>query len=501
MNKRALRAPRFAVTALECFERPVTLRLPFRFGAATVSEAPQAFVRATIRATDGRVAQGMAAELMIPKWFDKSPERSNARNVDDLRSALALASTAYCANSAPRTAFGHASFHYRALLEQAALVDLNALTASYGTALADRAILDALCRMRDVSIGTALWLNLPGLGADLTPDLAHFDFDTFLSAMPALTAIEARHTVGMADPLTDDEVDAASAPDDGLPVALTSIIARYRNRLFKLKLGGDVAADIARLVDIASVLDPIGDYRVTLDGNEQFADVQTLSELESELRCEPRLARLARSILYLEQPLPRSIALDTDVRDLAGDMPLIIDESDATLDAFPQARALGYAGVSSKSCKGVYKSLLNAARCARWNAAHDAARAFMTGEDLTAQPGLALQQDLALAALIGLSHVERNGHHYAAGFEGQHAGVREQQRFASAHPDLYETSGNCVRVAIRDGQLAIASLAIRGFASAAWPDIETLTPMRTPRSADAAPATLPDPGTHARTWP
>jgi hypothetical protein len=499
MNKRALRAPRFAVASLECFERPVTLRLPFRFGAATVSEAPQAFMRATIRATDGRVAQGMAAELMIPKWFDKSPERSNAGNIDDLRASLALASPAYCANSAPRSAFGHASFHYRALLDLGARRGLNALTMSYGAALADRAILDALCRMRDVSIGTALWLNLPGLGADLTPDLAHFDFDTFLSALPALTAIEARHTVGMADPLTDDEMDHATAPDDGLPVSLTAVIARYRNRLFKVKLGGDVAADLARLIGIASVLDPVSAYGVTLDGNEQFADAKTLSAFQAALRGERRLARLRGAILYLEQPFPRSIALDTDVRELAGDMPLIIDESDATIDAFPQARALGYAGVSSKSCKGVYKSLLNAARCARWNAATDSAHAFMTGEDLTAQPGLALQQDLALAGLLGLSHVERNGHHYAAGFAGQHASVREQRTFLLAHPDLYEAAGDHVRVAIRDGRIAIASLAIRGFAAAAWPDVDSLTPMRTPQSAQTALAPAPYPNTHVRT--
>ena len=90
------------------------------------------------------------------------------------------------------------------------------------------------------------------------------------------------------------------------------------------------------------------------------------------------------------------------VRSLSAGVPLIIDESDATLDAFPRARALGYAGVSSKNCKGVYKSLLNAARCARWNAAQDGSNAFMTGEDLTAQPGLALQQDLAVAALSTL---------------------------------------------------------------------------------------------------
>jgi hypothetical protein len=485
VNKRALHAPRFAVTRIECFERPVTLRLPFRFGAATVHSASQAFVRATIRGTDGRTAQGMAAELMIPKWFDKSPDRSNARNLDDLRASLALARDAYCSNSAPRTAFGHAAFHYRALLDEGARGELNALTASYGAALADRAILDALCRMRDVSFGTSLWLNLPGLGAELAPDLAHFDFDSFFSALPALTSIDARHTVGMADPLTEEEIDRASAPVDGMPVALTEVIAHYRNRYFKLKLGGDAGADIARLRRIAQVLENVPDCRVTLDGNEQFSDPQALADFQRALLAEPQLARLRGAILYLEQPLPRAVALDTDVRALARDMPLIIDESDATIDAFPLARTRGYAGCSSKSCKGVYKSLLNAARCVRWNAGFDAMHAFMTGEDLTAQPGLAVQQDLALAGILGLAHVERNGHHYAAGFAGQHASLREQQKFLDAQPELYEAAGDTVRLAIHDGRIALASLATRGFASAAWPEIETLSPLQAPERAQA----------------
>lgn len=494
MNKRALRAPRFTVTALECFERPVTLRLPFRFGAATVEEAPQAFVRATIQGTDGRVAQGFAAELMIPKWFDKSADRSNQRNVDDLRTSLALASAAYRSNSAPRGAFAHAAFHYDALLESGARHGLNALTASYGAALADRALLDALCRMRDVSIGTALWLNLPGLGPELTPDLAHFDFDAFLSSRPALTGIDARHTVGIVDPLTPDDVDRATAPDDGLPVALTEVIARYRNRYFKLKLSGDADADIARLASIAAVLDSTSDYRITLDGNEQFVDANALSAFQERLRGEPRLARLRDAVLYLEQPFARAFALDIDVRPFARDMPLIIDESDATMDAFPQARAQGYAGVSSKSCKGVYKSLLNAARCIRWNAGFATLRAFMTGEDLTAQAGVAVQQDLALASLVGLTHVERNGHHYANGFAGQQASLREQRAFLDAHRDLYEADGDDVRLAIRDGRIAVGSLAARGFATAAWPDAETLTPMRMqpePHVASAGEPTTP----------
>ena len=224
----------------------------------------------------------------------------------------------------------------------------------------------------------------------------------------------------MADPLTDDEIDAATAPDDGLPVSLAAVIARYRNRWFKVKLCGDITADVARLSAVAPVLESVGAYRVTLDGNEQFPDTASLAALVGALRAEKRLGRLVEALRYIEQPFPRAIALDTDVHGLLDGMPLIIDESDATLDAFPHARALGYAGVSSKNCKGVYKSVLNAARCARWNAPQESEPAFMTGEDLTAQPGLAVQQDLALAALLGLTHVERNGHHYAAGFAGQH---------------------------------------------------------------------------------
>jgi hypothetical protein len=46
----------------------------------------------------------------------------------------------------------------------------------------------------------------------------------------------------------------------------------------------------------------------------------------------------------------------------------------------------------------------------------------MSAEDLTTQAGLAVQQDLALVNLIGLTHVERNGHHYVNGFAGQGAG-------------------------------------------------------------------------------
>ncbi len=145
--------------------------------------------------------------------------------------------------------------------------------------------------------------------------------------------------------------------------------------------------------------------------------------------------------------------------------PLVIDESDAGLDAFPRARELGYAGVSAKSCKGVYRALLNAARASAWNSAE--APCFITAEDLTTQPGVCLQQSLAIAALVGATHAELNGHHYVGGFPG--APAEEQARFAQAHADLYETGESGARLRIRDGRIAIASLDAAGFATACQP--------------------------------
>ena len=78
-------APRFSLRSLELFERPVILRMPFRFGVVTLREAPQAFVRAEIALPDGRSAVGGAAELMAPKWFDKNLALSNEENFEQLR--------------------------------------------------------------------------------------------------------------------------------------------------------------------------------------------------------------------------------------------------------------------------------------------------------------------------------------------------------------------------------------------------------------------------------
>jgi hypothetical protein len=451
---------KFTIREISFHERNVRLRMPFRFGVVTLTEAPQAFVRARIALSNGKESEGAAAELLAPKWFDKNPALSNEQNFGQLRAALALAREAYLAGGAD-TAFGHFSRHYQAHIDRAALKGLNALVANFGPALIDRAALDALCRALGVSFYDAIRRNIAGISAPET--------EGFLETLRPRAEISARHTVGLVDPITSTKRPL----DDGLPETLEEVLARYGHRWFKLKVGGDARADLERLAAIAAVLDRIVEpYHASLDGNEQYESVDDVLELWRAMKADSRLARLVSSVAFIEQPIKRQNALLDSMRASVSalEKPVIIDESDDSLDAFPRARALGYRGVSSKTCKGLYKSIINAARGARWGSDY-----FMSGEDLTVQAGLALQQDRALVSLIGLTHVERNGHHYVNGMAGLPA--REQDAFLEGHPDLYERSHGAVRVRITNGNLHIKSLEGPGYASRAMPDWNAMKEM------------------------
>jgi hypothetical protein len=467
---------RFSISDIELFEREVKLRMPFRFGVATLTRAPQAFVRATIELENGKRATGAAAELIAPKWFDKSPALSNDENFAQLRASLAMARDSYLAGGS-NSAFGHFIDNYAPQIAVGAMQGMNSLVACYGPALIDRALLDALCRALDVSFFQAIRKNIPGITAPgWQADLAAFDMDEFLEGFKPAKQIAARHTVGLVDPIT--AADQKARVGDGLPETLEEVIARYGHRWFKLKVAGELKADIERLAAIASVLDRIAEpYHTTVDGNEQYDDAGGALALWRGIKADRRLERLAGSSVFIEQPMKRQSALASDISDLAEEKPVIIDESDDSLEAFPRARRLGYTGVSSKTCKGIYKSILNAARCRLWNREEGTERYFISGEDLTVQAGLAVQQDLALVSLLGLSHVERNGHHYVNGMAG--LPDVEQKEFLEKHGDLYERSHGATRVKIQNGIVQTGSLDCPGYASRAMPDWKAMKAMET----------------------
>jgi hypothetical protein len=451
---------RLAVRDIALFERPVHFARPFRFGVVAMSQAAQAFVRVDIEVEGRGRAVGASAELLAPKWFDKRPHLSPEATVDGLRRSLTVARELYLGQSGMRTAFALHAASIKAQYEACVKEDIPALAAAFGPAEIDKAILDALLRAASCNFFHGMAENVAGIDAQLSPDLSADDIASFLSSRRRLERVAVRHTVGL-----DDTIEGRG----GVADPHENSGARY----FKLKLGGHPDQDAARLAAISKALATLPyDYKVTLDANEQYADLAALRALTERLDRDAALRPIAARLLYLEQPMPRDITRQTPLGALAA-RDFIIDEADESCDAFPAARALGYRGISSKSCKGLYKSIINAARAAKWSG--EGHTFFVSGEDLTCQAGLAVQQDLALGALIGVTHAERNGHHYGDGFAG--TSLKEAQAFLTAHPDLYRNDGGTVRLAIHDGDLLTGSLTAKGFATSVHPDWSALSPL------------------------
>jgi hypothetical protein len=457
--------PRIAVRDIEFFERPVRFVRPFRFGAVVVNAAPQVFVRVEIE-IEGQgkgkgTSVGASAEMMVPKWFDKRPQLSTEQTVAELRRSLTIARELYLANSGFETAFALHARCLAAQVEACAGEDIPPLAAAFGPAEIDKAILDALLRGVGVNFFDGMNGNIAGIDARLSPDLRDEDITQFLARCQRLDRVALRHTVGL-----DDQIEGKGGVAD-----------RHENsdaRYFKLKLNGDPEADAARLIRIGNELVTLPHaYSATLDANEQYADLAALAALSDRLDRDAALKPISTRLLYVEQPMPRDISRQSPLGALAF-RDFIIDEADDSYDAFPAARELGYRGISSKSCKGIYKSVINAARAGIWST--EDKQYFITGEDLTCQAGLGVQQDLALGALIGVTHAERNGHHYVDGFAETPAA--EARAFLAAHPDLYFSDGDIIRLSIHDGDLLTGSLTAPGFASGVHPDWSTLAPLQ-----------------------
>jgi len=454
---------RLAVRDIAFFERPVRFVRPFRFGAVVINAAPQAFVRVEIEVEGKGTSVGASAEMLVPKWFDKRAHLSPDETVAELRRSLTIARGFYLGHQGFETAFGLHARCLAAQVEACAKEDIPPLAAAYGPAEIDKAVLDALLRGVGVNFFDGMAENIAGIDARLSPDLRDDDLGQFLAQRRRLERVAIRHTVGL-----DDQVEGSG----GVADSKENSSARY----FKLKLNGDPEADAARLIRIGSELATLPhDYSVTLDANEQYADLAGLGALVDRLDRDSALKPIAAKLLYIEQPMPRDITRQSPLGAL-GARDFIIDEADDSYDAFPAARALGYRGISSKSCKGIYKSIVNATRAAKWSAGGE--KFFITGEDLTCQAGICVQQDLALGALIGVTHAERNGHHYVDGFAETPAA--EAQAFLAAHPDLYISDGNNIRLSIHDGDLLTGSLTAPGFATSVHPEWSALSPLHQP---------------------
>ena len=464
----------------EIFRCDLRARMPFRYGIATMTWLPHVILRLTFD-LDGVTHTGLAADNLPPKWFTKDPARQlEDEVVEMLRVIRAAVEHARAIRGA--TPFDFWRELYAAQAAWAANEKLPPLLANFGTSFVERALIHAVCRARGATMTSALRENLLGIDlGSLQPDLAGTEPRDWLPATPP-NEVFARHTVGLSDPLRAGEIAPEERVDDGLPQSLDACIRRYGLRHFKIKINGEAARDGDRLARMAAIFaeECGGDFAFSLDGNESFHDVAAFAGYFRDLRAAPALREWWPHLLYVEQPWHRSVALSPAIGELSRAWPdrppIIIDESDAELASLPTALALGYAGTSHKNCKGVFKSVVNACILAQRRA--DGLPGVLSGEDLANVGPVGLTQDLAAQAALGVTSVERNGHHYFAGLSQFPTAM--QAHALAQHGDLFvrHEGAGWPRLDVRAGRLKLGTVNAAPFGAAGTPDLSGLAAER-----------------------
>ena len=438
-------------------------RMPFKYGIASLSVVPHLFVSLSVK-VDGRAQRGLASEGLPPKWFTKDPATTFRQDLDDMLDVIRTACDTVIECGEADTVFDLWWETYVRQRDWARSKGYPPLLGAFGVSVVERALIDAFCRARGVPFATAVRSNLLGMRLErMHEELAGSECVGLLPEAP-LRSVYARHTVGLADPLTERDVADVGRLDDGLPQSLEASIATYGLRRLKIKVTSEVEPSVDRLVAVARVVESgEWDCSFSLDGNEFFRDVDSLRTFWESIHAVPKLARFMERLLFVEQPLHRDVALTEEVASelLAWKQrpPIIIDESDGEIDSARRALASGYAGTSHKNCKGVFKGIANACLLEsrrRRSGARDAY--ILSGEDLANVGPVALCQDLAVMATLGIDHVERNGHHYFRGLSMYPEGV--QRQVIEHHGDLYGRNPEFgfASLGIEDGRVRLGSV-------------------------------------------
>jgi hypothetical protein len=454
-------ADEFTLSPFDFFVLHTRTRFPFRYGIASMTDVPHVFVRTRVTC-GGRSEWGLTAEGLPPKWFTKNPVTTFDEDLPDMFAVIGRATqTAAEIAQRPVAFFDFWRELYRQQTGWAETQAFAPLLAHLGVSLAERAAIDGLCRLAGQPLHRMIAADRLGLRlGEVHRELGTAQPRDLLRAAP-LGECFVRHTVGLGDALVPSDLAPEDRVDDGLPQDLEASIRTYGLRYFKVKLSGAADRDFPRLRALAALLDreTRGEYVLTLDGNENFDDFEVYREYWESAASQTAVPDFWRRVVVVEQPVHRDRALEEDaaagLRSWPDRPALIVDESDGSVGDVPRALDLGYAGASYKNCKGIVKGLANACLLAKRRS--EGRPGVMTGEDLCTLGPFALVQDLAMMALLGIDHVERNGHHYYRGLSMFPADW--QQAMVGAHGDLYTRHQDgfaCLR--IDEGTLQLASL-------------------------------------------
>lgn len=449
------------VRQFQIYLHNIHTRMPFRYGIAEMTAVPHLFMQLECE-IDGQTNTGISADNLIPKWFTKDLDTHYQDDLGDMLKVINQAAQFAIQAGARGNVFDLWWQIYQAQEIWGAGEGYPPLLWNFGVSLVERALIDVFCRAKGEKFAQAVREN--SLGLDLGrihPELQNLSPDSLLPKKP-LREISLRHTIGLSDAITEAEINDGQRLSDGLPQSLEANIRTYSLKYFKIKVNGDVNMDGERLCRIDGVLKSCGvdDYFFTLDGNEQYKSVAEFRTFWERIRAQEACAPHLERLLFVEQPFHRQVALSAHTRrDLLAwdERPfMIIDESDAEIGSLRIALESGYTGTSHKNCKGVFKSVANACLLAYLKKQEPTRTYVLSGEDLANIGPVALLQDLNVMSLLGIKHVERNGHHYFAGLGMFPPEVQELT--LNAHPDLYAQSNSFPSLNVQDGKLHIGSL-------------------------------------------
>lgn len=441
----------------------LTTRIPFRYGITTLTRAPHLILRAEL-VVNGHTTFGVAADNLAPKWFTKDPNTTYRADLAQMLEVIRHACESARAVGPQPTIFDLWRETYEVQRVWAAGRKLPPLLWGLGVSLVERAVIDAFCRAKKTTFAAAVQTNDLGLRVgEIFSELVGAP-DEFLP-WPPLHEVVVRHTVGLSDPLTAADVPAEERVTDGLPQTLEECVRTQGLTHFKIKLGGEIEKDRARLQMLAELLGrEAPGCRFTLDGNENYTAVAPFKALWEQLKADAVIAPFLNGLIFVEQPLHRDVALSSETTKqlLAWKErpPIIIDESDGEIGVLASALAGGYAGTSHKNCKGVIKGIANACLIANRRREEPERALHLSAEDLT-NVGVALLQDLAVVATLGISHAERNGHHYFAGLRQFPPGF--QRQVLAAHDDLFLNNKGAPAVRVRQGKVSTRSAVAAPF--------------------------------------
>ena len=440
------------ITGITPYLLPVTMRVPLKFGAETLTHVTCLRVGAVVEDGKGRSAEGWGETPLSVAWGWPSQlgydERDQAFNTFCERLAKAWGSFdrsghpmeighAFTSEALPRLLkdFNQARGEREPMPWLAALISSSAF---------DIALHDAYGNLHGVPVYETY--NSRFMSEDLSHYLepaegASVSFagqfpDAFL-ASPRADSLPAWHLVGGKDPVDPAEL-TGDEPDDGYPVLLRDWIRRDGLNCLKIKLtGNDPGWDYKRLVDVGTMAIEENVDWLTTDFNCLVQEPAYVNEMLDRLVIEhPRIYGM---ILYVEQPFPYDLENNQiDVHSVSARKPLFMDESAHDWEMIGLGRKLGWTGVALKTCKTQTGALLSLC----WAKAHGMT---LMVQDLT-NPMLAQVPHVLLAAHAGtIMGVETNGMQFYP-----EASLAEE----AVHPGIYKR---------RNGAVDLSSLSGSGF--------------------------------------